>query len=146
MATIKIYYMKKTFKVKKGEISFDGDKIIINDHAGRQKRILLSISGLVTIFGVLTFLRYLKGNEPFMLWSGLFYFISSLTVPIIYLFRSVKSEISRSEIKSSEVKPIYNNKILIIKLLNNKLRYVTLEDNVNYEEMEKIIKTYMRKK
>ncbi|MEI6138440.1 MAG: ParA family protein [Mariniphaga sp.] len=135
------------FKLKqKGEIIFEKNKIIINDDAKKQKVLMLSISGLVTIFGVLTFLRYLKGSEPFMLWSGLFYFISSLSIPVIYLLRSVKSEILRNEIKSLEVKSILNNKILVIKLISNKSRQVTLDDNVNYEKIEQYIRTYLRKK
>jgi len=81
-----------------------------------------------------------------MLWSGLFYFISSLSIPVIYLLRSVKSEILRNEIKSLEVKSILNNKILVIKLISNKSRQVTLDDNVNYEKIEQYIRTYLRKK
>ncbi|HKM45282.1 MAG TPA: hypothetical protein VJY12_07475, partial [Dysgonamonadaceae bacterium] len=61
----------QTFKLIKGEISFDRDKIIIVDDAKKQKRLTLTSSIMWTIFWIFSVLRYLKTGDQFLLWTGL---------------------------------------------------------------------------
>ena len=56
--------MKQTFKVKKGEILFDEDKIIIHDDARKQKWMVSLMVLLLAIYAILTFLKsYKNGNQ-----------------------------------------------------------------------------------
>ena len=56
--------MKQTFKVKKGEILFDEDKIIIHDDARTQKWMVSLMVLLLAIYAILTFLKsYKNGNQ-----------------------------------------------------------------------------------
>ena len=92
--------MIQTFKLKKGEILFDEDKIIIKDDAKKQKRLTLLSSSMWTIYGTLSVLRYFKTGDQFLLWTGLFIGIAHFVVFILNLCRTVKSEIPFDDIKS----------------------------------------------
>ncbi|MBK5215129.1 MAG: hypothetical protein JJE55_15900 [Flavobacteriaceae bacterium] len=63
--------MKQTFKLKKGEILFDEDKIIITDDAKKQKWMLSLIICFGTIYGIETFLKYFKTGDNFDFWYGI---------------------------------------------------------------------------
>jgi hypothetical protein len=134
--------MKQTFKLKKGKILFDGDKIIIEDDAKEQKWVWTFILCLGTISGVLTFFRYFKSNDMFEFWFGLSIGLLSILVLTIWLLRLVRSEISLDEVKSMKVRQRNRNKFLYISLNNNRLRRVILADNAT--ELEEYIKTNFR--
>lgn len=136
--------MKKIFKLKKGEILFDEDKIIIKDDAIKQKWMLASILCLGTIYGILTFLRYFKTGSQFDFWYGLIVGLLGILVLILWLLRSVRSEISLDEVKSMKVKQRNRNKFLDIKLKNNRLRRVIRVDNS--EELQEYIEANIRTK
>jgi hypothetical protein len=59
--------MIQTFKVKKGEISFETDKVKISDNSRKQNRIQLFSSAMWTIYGAISVLRYLKTGDQFFL-------------------------------------------------------------------------------
>ena len=136
--------MIQTFKLKKGEILFDEDKIIIKDDAKKQKRLTLLSSSMWTIYGTLSVLRYFKTGDQFLLWTGLFIGIAHFVVFILNLCRTVKSEIPFDDIKSLKVKQRFSNEYLDIKLKNRRLRRVIRVDNS--EELDKYIETNIRQK
>lgn len=101
--------MKQTFKLKKGEILFDEDKIIIKDDAKKQKWMLSLIICLGTIYGIMSFLRYFKTGIQFDFWYGLIVGLLGILVLTIWLLRSVRSEISLEEVKSMKLKQRFSN-------------------------------------
>ncbi len=121
----------QTFKLKKGEIIFDSDKIIIVDDAQKQKRLRLFTSSMWTFFGMISVLRYLKTGDQFLLWTGLTIGIGHFIIVVFTLFLTVKSEISLTDIKSIKVRQHSCNRFLNIKLKNNKLRRVISVDNTD---------------
>jgi len=136
--------MKQTFKLKKGEILFDEDKIIITDDAKKQKWMLSLIISFGTIYGIETFLKYFKTGDNFDFWYGLIIGLVGIFTLIMWLLRSVRSEISLDEVKSMKVKQRIRNKFLDIKLKNNRLRRVIRVDNM--EELNKYIETNIKTK
>jgi hypothetical protein len=136
--------MKQTFKLKKGEISFDADKIIIKDDAKRQKWILSLILFLGTIYGILTLLRYFKTGDQSELWTGLFIFLLNLFGLTLWLLRSVRNEISLSEVRSIKLNQKFSNKFLDIRLNSNRLRRVVRVDNET--KLEEYIETNFKTK
>lgn len=132
--------MKKTFKIKKGEISFETDKIIISDNSKKQNLLQLFSSGMWAIFGTSSVLRYLKTGDQFLLWTGLCIGIGHLVIFILILLRSNEIEILFDEIKSIKVKRRFSNEFLDIRLKNNRLRRVN--DIENSKQIEDYIKSY----
>ena len=133
-------YMTQTFRLKKGEILFENDKIIISDKVNRQNGMTLLMSGLWIFYGTVSVLRYMKTGDDFLLWTGSFIGIGHLIIFVFTLLRSAKSEISLDDVKSIKVKQRFNNNFLDIRLKNNRLRRVIqIEDS---EELEEYIKTY----
>src|SRR5665647_1890247 len=127
--------MNSTFSLKKGELLFQGDKIIITDNARRQRVQMLFMAGLWVFYGTMSVLRYLKTGDQFLLWTGLFIAIGHFVVFVGFLFRSVQSEISMNEVKSMKLKSRFGNEFLNIKLNNGKVRRVTqIEDTDELQE------------
>ncbi|WP_395048040.1 hypothetical protein [Flavobacterium sp.] len=116
--------MTQTFKLKEGEISFETDKVKISDNSRKHNIISLISSGIWTIYGTISVLRYLKTNDQFLLWSGLFIGISHFVILILNLLRSNQSEILFDDIKFIKVKQRFGRDFLDIKLKNNRLRRV----------------------
>ena len=136
--------MKQTFKLKKGEILFDEDKIIIEDDAKKQKWIFTAILCLGIIYGFSSFLKYYKTGDQFDVWFGLLIAVLDILILTIWLLRSVKSEISLKEVKSIKLKQRFNNKFLDIRLETNRLRRVSRVENAS--ELEEYIETNFRTK
>ena len=134
--------MKQTFKLKKGEILFDEDKIIIKDDAKKQKWMLSLILCLGIILGIETFLKYFKTGDNFDFWFGLIIGLIGILTLIIWLLRSVRSEIFFNEVKSMKVRQINGNKFLDINLKNNRLRRVSQVGNET--ELKAYIETNFR--
>ena len=121
--------MKQTFKLKKGEILFDEDKIIITDDAKKQKWILTTILCFGAIYGFLTLSRFYNTGDQTSLWFGLLICLLNILVLIPWLLRSVRSQITLDEVKSMNVRQRSGNKFLDINLKNNRLRRVIRVDN-----------------
>jgi len=136
--------MTQIFKLKKGEILFDKDKIIIKDDAKKQKWIFTTMLCIVTINGILTLLRYYKTGDQKALWFGLLICLLSLSGLTLWLLRSVRREMSLKEVKSIKLKQRFSNKFLDIRLNSNRLRRVIRVDNS--EELDKYIETNIRTK
>lgn len=133
--------MLHTFKLKKGELSFEKDMIVITDDASQQKRRTLLTSGVWAMYGTLSVLRYLKTGDQFLLWTGLFIGIAHLVVCISALFRTVEPKISFDDIKSIKVKRRFGDKHLDIRLKNNRLRRVSHIDDS--EELNRYIEAHI---
>ena len=131
--------MKHTFKLKKGEILFDNDKIIIKDDAKIQKWYSSLITGMGTMVLILNFLKSYKTGTQFEFWFELLFIVLGIPLLTILLLRSVRSEIALKDVKSMKIKQRFGNKYLDIKLNSNRLRRVN--DLQNAEELEKYIAT-----
>lgn len=131
--------MTQTFKLKKGEISFETDKVKISDNSRKQSIIQLFSSAMWTIYGIISVLRYLKTGDQFLLWTGLFIGTAHLIIFILNLLRSNQSEINLDDIKSVKVKKRFSNEFLDIRLKNNRLRRVSGIENT--QELEEYIKS-----
>jgi hypothetical protein len=114
--------MTKTFKLKKGEISFEPGRIRILDDAKGRNNILLLRSVMWTIFGLLSVLRYLKTGDQFFLWTGFLITITYIVIFVLRLSHSSEKELSLEDIKSIRVREVLNNTFLDIKLKNRKIR------------------------
>jgi len=119
----------QAFRLKKGDISFESDKIIISDDAEKQKNYTILKSGLWTFFGVMSVLRYLQTGDLFLLWTGLLIGLGHFLILVFTLLRTVSKEILSTDIKSVKIKKRFGNKFLDIKLKNNRLRRLFLADN-----------------
>ena len=127
--------MTHTFKLKKGEISFEIDKIKISDNSRKHKINQLLSSGIWTIFGTISVLRYMKTGDQFLLWTGLFIGIAHFIIFILNLLRSNQSEVLLDDITSIKITRRFNKEFLDIKLKNNKLRRVIgIENSLELEE------------
>jgi hypothetical protein len=131
--------MTQTFKLKKGEISFEADKVKISDNSRKLNRIQLFSSGIWTIYGTISVLRYLKTSDQFLLWSGLFIGIAHFVIFILNLLRSNQSEILFDDIKFIKVKERFGRDVLDIKLKNNRLRRVIGIENL--QDLEKYVES-----
>ena len=131
--------MKQTFKLEKGEILFEEDKIIIKDDAIKQKWYGLLITFMGTMILISFFLKAYKTVAIFELWFELTFILIGIPLLIILLLRSTKSEITFNEVKSMKIKKLFGNNFLYIKLVNNRLRRVS--DIQNAKELEKYIVT-----
>ena len=123
-------------------VLFDEDKIIIKDDAKKQKWMLSLIICLGTIYGIATFLKYFKTGDNFDFWYGLIIGLVGILTLILWLLRSVRSEISLNEVKSMKVRQRNGNKFLDINLKNNRLRRVIRVDNET--ELKEYIETNFR--
>ena len=130
--------MKKTFKLEKGEIIFDEEKIIIKDDAKKQKWMWALILFSATGCSLLTFVGYFKTGNHFDFWYGLIICFLGILLFTNLLLKSVSSNISIKDVKSIKLKQRLNNKFLDIKLKNNRLRRVSNLGNA--EELEVHIK------
>ncbi len=59
--------MIQTFKLKKGEISFESDNISILDDSTKQNFFKFLAPGIWTIYGTLSILRFTKTGDQFLL-------------------------------------------------------------------------------
>jgi len=125
--------MEQTFKLKNGEILLGQDKIVITDDAKKQYRTRLISSGVWTLYGILSVLRYQKTGDQFLLWSGLIIGTGHLIILLLALFRTTKSEIPLKEILSMQINQQFGNKYLDIKLSGNKIRRVNQIDCIEQE-------------
>lgn len=131
--------MNQNFKLNKGEISFENDKIIISDDAKQQLQRTQLTSGIWVFYGTMSILRYLNTGDRFLLWSGLIIGLGHFVIFIMILFRSTQNEIPINEIKSIKIKKRFSNSSLDIRLKSNRLRRVLKIDET--DELKKYIET-----
>ena len=131
--------MSQTFKLLKGEIIFDEDKIIIKDDAMKKKWITSLLFLLPSIYAIRSFVRSLQAGDQFDYWYGLILGSLGIIFFVVVLLSSVRSEIPLNEVKSMQLKQRFGNKFLVIKLKSNRLRKV--DDIGNADALEQYIKT-----
>ncbi len=124
---------QQTYKIKKGEITFNKEAIIIKDKEKKYSLFLKVNSALWIFYGIISVLRYQKTGDEFLLWSGLLIGIGHLILFFLFLFRSTKDKIQRDEIVGIHLKQKLGDKFLEIKLKGNKKRIVYHIDSVYYE-------------
>lgn len=141
---IYIVYMAKIFRLKKGQLEFTSNGIIIEDKYRKGIYLRILMSTLWMIYGVFSYVRFLHTGDKFMLWSGII--IGGLQFIILIttlFFFSVKGEISREEIKKLSVKNIQGAKNLRIRLKNNRTRMVyQVQDPDN--ELESVVRAIQK--
>lgn len=113
-------------KIEKGEIIVDSDSITILDNGKNQNNWMLVSSISWTVFGVLSVLRYLEGEDTFLLWMGMFFGLAHFIIVLYYLFfNSNASVIRKDQIVSIKKKNRLGNVIIAIKLNNGRIRKIT---------------------
>lgn len=136
--------MAKIFRLKKGQLEFTSNGIIIEDKYRKGIYLRILMSTLWMIYGVFSYVRFLHTGDKFMLWSGII--IGGLQFIILIttlFFFSVKGEISREEIKKLSVKNIQGAKNLRIRLKNNRTRMVyQVQDPDN--ELESVVRAIQK--
>ena len=132
--------MTQTFTLKKGEILFEEDKIIISDKAKIHRYLTLISSGLWILIAIKKGLNL--GHSTDVTLNSVFIILGilNLLLFVVTLFRSTKSIILLDDVKSLKVKKRFSNYYLDIRLKNNRIRRVIqIED---YEELEEYIEKY----
>lgn len=113
-------------KIEKGEIVVDSDSITILDNGKNQNNWMLVSSISWTVFGVLSVFRYLKGEDTFLLWMGMFFGLAHFGIVLYYLFfNSNASVIRKDQIVSIKKKNRLGNEVIAIKLNNGRIRKIT---------------------
>ena len=133
-------YMAQTFKLKKGEILFENDKIIISDKAKTQRYMSLFTSGIWMLIVIKHLLKPGQSNADSLDYFWVFLGVINILLFVAYLLRSSKSIILVDEVKSLQVKQGLNNIFLDIKLNDHRLRRVSQIEDM--KELEEYIKTH----
>jgi hypothetical protein len=132
--------MVQTFRLKKGEILFERDKIIISDKAKTQRYMSLFSSGIWMLIAIMHILKLGQSNADSLDYFWVFLGVINLLLFVAYLLSSSKSIILVDEVKSLQVKQRLNNKFLDIKFNDHRSRRVSQIEDM--EELEEYIKTY----
>jgi len=133
------YNMSQTFKLLKGEILFDEDKISIKDEAKKEKWFLALLFLLPAIYAIRILVKSYQTGDQFDFWYGLILGSLGIIFLPMVLLKSVRSEIPMKEVELMKVKQRFGNKFLVIKLKYNRLRKV--DDMENADALEQYIKT-----
>ena len=131
--------MERTFRLKKGEIVFGADKLIITDKALMKWRILLFFSASALILGLTSLIAWFTPGDQYQSWLGFFLGISFIMALVAAPFRSFQNEIDLKEVKSMKLTRGFFGEYLEIKLGNKKIRRVY--DLVEKEELREFIDT-----
>ena len=119
--------MKQTFRLRKGEISFENDEISILDNMKTLKYILLTsiVISLISVTINVSKLKQVGGEDYISFW--LFILALNLLILSLLLFWSTKSSVLLADVKSIKLRQIFNNSTLYIKLKNSQIRQVTIQ-------------------
>ena len=119
--------MKQTFRLRKGEISFENDVIYILDNMKTLKYILLTsiVISLISVTINVSKLKQVGGENYISFW--LFILALNLLILTLLLFWSTKSSVLLADVKSIKLRQIFNNSTLYIKLKNSQIRQVTIQ-------------------
>lgn len=127
--------MIQTFRLKKGQITFAEDRIIISDKAKEQKVMTLLSTGVYSIFGLMNINKFEQTGDEFFYIFWVVITILGLIMFAVNIFSSTKSVIHLTDIKSLKVKHRFSNTFLDIKLSNNQIRRVIqIEDALELKE------------
>ena len=137
--------MKQLFKLKRGKITFDNSKIIIEDnHYMRILKYTLLTSVVIMFYNIFINISKLKHlGDEINLTFWLVITATNITILVFALLWSTKSSISLADVKHIKLKRKFNNIGLYIKLKNFQTRQVVnvkdadalkeyIEKNFNY--------------
>ena len=132
--------MAQTFRLKKGQISFAEDRIIISDDAKKQKSTTLLSTGVTSIWGIVNIGKFEQSGDEFFHSFWIVLVILSLLIFFVTFLRSTNSLILLDNVKSIKVKQRFSNTLLDIKMKNNQLRRVIQIEDA--EELKEYIEKY----
>ena len=101
--------MTQTFTLKKGEILFEEDKIIISDKAKIYRYLTLISSGLWILIALKKGFKLEQSNDESLYSIFIIPGILNLLLFVVTLFRSTKSIILLDDVKSLKVKKRFSN-------------------------------------
>jgi len=136
--------MTQTFHITGGEITFEADKIVIKDDSRKQNLYHNILGGMVAAFFAIYFVRNFKQVDTHDRWLLAILLIIYLAILIITLLRSTQREVQYNDIKTIAVKQKFANRVIDIKLKNNRLRRVTGVGNM--EEIEAYIQAHIKQR
>ncbi len=133
--------MKQLFKLKRGKITFDNSKIIIEDnHYMRILKYTLLTSVVIMFYNIFIHISKLKHlDDEINLTFWLVITATNITILVFALLWSTKSSISLADVKHIKLKRKFNNTGLYIKLKNFQTRQV-----VNVKDAD-ALKEYIEK-
>ena len=133
--------MKQLFKLKRGKITFDNSKIIIEDnHYMRILKYTLLTSVVIMFYNIFINISKLKHlGDEINLTFWLVITATNITILVFALLWSTKSSISLADVKHIKLKRKFNNIGLYIKLKNFQTRQV-----VNVKDAD-ALKEYIEK-
>ena len=123
--------MTQTFKLKRGQISFEKDKIYISDKAKSDKYFRLTMNLFLLVFGIINIRKFYREGDHFYYFFWIILVVVILLTFAVLLLKSTKSLILLDEVKSINVKQLISYKTVDIRLKNNRLRRVTQIEDVN---------------
>ena len=125
--------MIQTFRLKKGQISFEKGQIHISDKAKFDKYSRLLTNLFLLVFGIINIRKFYREGDNFYYFFWIILVLVILLILAVTLLRSTKSLILFDDIKSIKVNRRFDT--LDIRLKNNRLRRVTqIEDSVKLKE------------
>ena len=118
--------MKQLFKLKRGKITFDNSKIIIEDnHYMRILKYTLLTSVVIMFYNIFINISKLKLlDDEINLTFWIVITATNITILVFALLWSTKSSISLADVKQIKLKRRLNNTGLYIKLKNFQTRQV----------------------
>ena len=133
--------MKQLFKLKRGKITFDNSKIIIEDnHYMRILKYTLLTSVVIMFYNIFINISKLKLlDDEINLTFWIVITATNITILVFALLWSTKSSISLADVKQIKLKRRFNNIGLYIKLKNFQTRQV-----VNVKDAD-ALKEYIEK-
>jgi len=135
--------MKKTFVLKKGEITFDEDKILINDYSKKDNIKTIIFSAIWIFYGITLIVKYTKTQDSFMLWSGIALIAGHLWLLIRTIRRSTDEVIKLEDVQSIKIENQLTNDFIVIKHNEGKYRVI---GNIDFpKEIESFISEYNMK-
>ncbi len=123
--------MTQTFKLKRGQISFEKDKIYISDKAKSDKYFRLTMNLFLLVFGIINIRKFYREGDHFYYFFWIILVVVILLTFAVLLLKSTKSLILLDEVKSIKVKQLISYKTVDIRLKNNRLRRVTQIEDVD---------------
>ena len=118
--------MKQLFKLKRGKITFENGKIIIEDnHYMKILKFILLTSVVILFYSIFINISKLKQlGEEINLIYWLVITATNIIILVFVLLWSTKSSILLADIKHIKLKRIFNNTTLYIRLKNYQTRQV----------------------
>ncbi len=118
--------MKQIFRLKRGKITFENGKIIIEDnHYMKILKFILLTSVVILFYSIFINISKLKQlGEEINLIYWLVITATNIIILVFVLLWSTKSSILLADIKHIKLKRIFNNTTLYIRLKNYQTRQV----------------------